>query len=284
MKNEELIRRFRIERKKFDRSGIYAYTQRTLAYNSNKIEGSTLNEEQTASLFDTGMLPVSGDYYRAKDVEETNGHFLMFNKMIDTLDEPLSEELIKAFHFELKSGVFEDRANGYAIGDYKKRPNMVGMYETALPKEVPEKMRELLARIRAVLRRSEMRSRAEKADPTGAADYANTLPSRTILRFGPWRVDMGARHLIDESDVTVSLSALEFKLLEMFLRNPQRVLTRESILLKLENRSDAYDRNIDVQMSRLRAKLRDSGRSPKLIRTMRGDGYMLAVPVEREVP
>lgn len=78
-------------------------------------------------------------------MEETNGHFLMFNKMIDTLDEPLSEELIKAFHFELKSGVFEDRANGYAIGDYKKRPNMVGMYETALPKEVPEKMRELLA-------------------------------------------------------------------------------------------------------------------------------------------
>ena len=145
MKNEELIRRFRIERKKFDRSGIYAYTQRTLAYNSNKIEGSTLNEEQTASLFDTGMLPRSDDYYRAKDVEETNGHFLMFNKMIDTLDEPLSEELIKAFHFELKSGVFEDRANGYAIGDYKERPNMVGIYETALPKEVPEKMKELLA-------------------------------------------------------------------------------------------------------------------------------------------
>ncbi len=77
MKNEELIRRFRIERKKFDRSGIYAYTQRTLAYNSNKIEGSTLNEEQTASLFDTGMLPRSDDYYRAKDVEETNGHFLL---------------------------------------------------------------------------------------------------------------------------------------------------------------------------------------------------------------
>ncbi len=145
MKNDQLIQRFQIERKKFDRSGIYAYTQRTLAYNSNKIEGSTLNEEQTASLFDTGMLPQNDDYYRAKDVEETNGHFLMFNKMIDTLDEPLSEKLIKTFHFELKSGVFEDRANGYAIGEYKKRPNMVGMYTTALPKEVPEKMQELLA-------------------------------------------------------------------------------------------------------------------------------------------
>ena len=119
--------------------------RRTLAYNSNKIEGSTLNEEQTASLFDTGMLPVSNDYYRAKDIEETNGHFLMFNKMIDTLDEPLSEALIKAFHYELKSGVFEDRANGYAIGEYKKRPNMIGIYETALPEDVPEKMQELLA-------------------------------------------------------------------------------------------------------------------------------------------
>lgn len=146
MKNDELIKRFQIERKKFDRSGIYAYTQRTMAYNSNKIEGSTLNEEQTASLFDTGMLPPGDDYYRAKDVEETNGHFLMFNKMLDTLDEPLDASLIKAFHYELKSGVFEDRANGYAIGDYKKRPNMIGMYETVLPQDVPAKMEELLGR------------------------------------------------------------------------------------------------------------------------------------------
>ncbi len=75
---------------KFDRSGVYAYTQRLLAYNSNKIEGSTLTEEQTASLFDNGTLPKSDDYYKAKDVEEMNGHFLMFNKMLDTLDEHLS--------------------------------------------------------------------------------------------------------------------------------------------------------------------------------------------------
>ena len=69
----------------------------------------------------------------------------MFNKMIDTLDEPLNESLIKEFHYELKCGVFEDRANGYAIGDYKKRPNIIGMYETTLPKDVPLKMQELLA-------------------------------------------------------------------------------------------------------------------------------------------
>ena len=139
-----LIERFMIERKRFDRSGVYAYTQRAMAYNSNKIEGSTLTPEQTASLFDNGTLPKSDDYYRAKDVEEMNGHFLMFNYMLDTLDEKLSQELIKRMHYELKSGVFEDRANGYAIGDYKKRPNMIGMYRTALPAEVEPEMEKLL--------------------------------------------------------------------------------------------------------------------------------------------
>ncbi len=135
-----LLERFKIERNRFDRSGVYAYTQRLLAYNSNKIEGSTLTEEQTASLFDNGTLPKSDDYYRAKDVEEMNGHFLMFNKMLDTLNEPLSQELIKQFHYELKAGVFEDRANGYVIGDYKQRPNMIGIYQTVRPENVAQEM------------------------------------------------------------------------------------------------------------------------------------------------
>ena len=139
-----LSERFKIEREKFDRSGVYAYTQRLLAYNSNKIEGSTLTEEQTASLFDNGILPKSDDYYRAKDVEEMHGHFLMFNKMLETLAEDLTQELIKQFHYELKSGVFEDRANGYAIGDYKKRPNMIGMYQTVRPENIAQEMQTLL--------------------------------------------------------------------------------------------------------------------------------------------
>lgn len=141
---KKLIERFRIEKSKRDRSGIYAVTQRELAYNSNKIEGSTLTKEQTASLFDTGVIARGNEYYRAKDIEEMNGHFLMFNHMIDTLEEPLSEKLIKEFHYELKAGVFEDRANGYAIGAYKKRRNIIGMYETTEPENVPAKMEELL--------------------------------------------------------------------------------------------------------------------------------------------
>ena len=94
-----LLERFKIERERFDRSGVYAYTQRLLAYNSNRIEGSTLTEEQTASLFDNGTLPRSDDYYRAKDVEEMNGHFLMFNKMINTLDKQLTQKYLFPDHY-----------------------------------------------------------------------------------------------------------------------------------------------------------------------------------------
>lgn len=132
--------RFRIEYAKRDRSGVYGFTQRLMPYNSNKIEGSTLTEEQTAFLFDNGILPKSEGYYRAKDIEEMNGHFLMFDKIIDTLDSTLTEKIIKDFHYEFKIGVFEDRANNYAIGDYKKLPNMIDMYETVLPSQVSDEM------------------------------------------------------------------------------------------------------------------------------------------------
>ena len=144
MDNKVLLRMLNTEFMLEDRSGIYGYTQRALAFNSNKIEGSTLTEEQTAALFEEGYLPTSGDVYRSKDIEEMSGHFLMFNKMLSTIDEPLSEDLIKQFHYELKAGVFEDRANGYAIGDYKRRGNTVGGLELVAPAEVHTEMMELL--------------------------------------------------------------------------------------------------------------------------------------------
>jgi len=143
---KELLERFEIERSRFDRSGIYAFTQRLLAYNSNKIEGSMLTEEQTASLFDTGTIFASENtVYRSKDIEEMSGHFLMFNHMLKTLDLPLSEKLIKEFHFYLKTGVFEDMANGYPVGEYKNRANIVSDIETSSPSMVSERMGELLA-------------------------------------------------------------------------------------------------------------------------------------------
>lgn len=141
---EKLIDRFRIELNKNDRSGVYAITQRMLAYNSNRIEGSTLTEDQTASLFETGTVLADGEVIKAKDIEEMTGHFSMFNEMLKTFDKPLSHELIKSYHYRLKSGVFEDLANGYAVGEYKNRANRVGNIVTALPEEVFERMDDLI--------------------------------------------------------------------------------------------------------------------------------------------
>lgn len=144
MFNQRLVNTFAYERANGIRSGIYGLTQREFAFNSNKIEGSRLTKEHTSSLFDTGSIYVDGEF-RAKDVEEATGHFVMFNVMLDTLNSILSEDLIKLFHRSLKQGVFEDIANGYAIGDYKTRRNFVGSIDTALPSEVPERMSKLIS-------------------------------------------------------------------------------------------------------------------------------------------
>ncbi|MGL5436403.1 MAG: Fic family protein [Lachnospiraceae bacterium] len=135
-----------IEYNKKDRGGIYGYTQRSFAYNSNRIEGSTLTERQTASLFEAGTIMPDGDeIFRSKDIEEMNGHFAMFNHMLETIEEPLTEELIKKYHYFLKIGVFEDRANGYPVGEYKKFYNMVSDIDTAKPDEVSDRMKVLIA-------------------------------------------------------------------------------------------------------------------------------------------
>lgn len=150
MENETYMKRLKdrlqIEFKKQDRSGVYGYTQRSMAYNSNRIEGSTLTEKQTASMFETGTLYVDDPdmIFRTKDIEEMNGHFKMFNYVMKCMEKPLSEDIIKNMHKNLKEGVFEDRANGYAIGGWKKRANRVSDIQTTLPQEVPEKIHQLL--------------------------------------------------------------------------------------------------------------------------------------------
>lgn len=143
---KRLKERLLIEFKKQDRSGVYGYTQRSMAYNSNRIEGSTLTEKQTASMFETGTLYTDDTevIFRTKDIEEMNGHFKMFNYIMENIEAPLDEDLIKGMHRNLKEGVFEDFANGYAIGDWKKRENRVSDIKVALPQEVPEKIHNLI--------------------------------------------------------------------------------------------------------------------------------------------
>lgn len=143
--NEDLIYTILTEYKKKIRNGLYGYMQRELAYNSNKIEGSTLTKEHTLTLFETGQIYCTeNEAYKAKDVEEAQGHFAMFNFMLTTLEFPLSEKIIKTLHLKLKQCVFEDIANGYNIGEYKGRKNFVGSLDTTLPADVPKQMQELL--------------------------------------------------------------------------------------------------------------------------------------------
>ena len=148
MENNQMVdllkRRFHIEAGKQDRGGVYALTQRKMAYNSNRIEGSTLTEKQTASIFETGTIRADGSIFRTKDVEEMTGHFTMFNYMLETCEELLSQTLIKAYHYRLKAGVFEDIANGYPIGEYKNRRDMVSDIMTSAPENVEEDMKALL--------------------------------------------------------------------------------------------------------------------------------------------
>lgn len=138
-----LKQRLTIELNRQDKSGIYALTSKRLAYNSNKIEGSSLTPEHTNSLFTEGYME-SDTVYRTNEVEEMQGHFLMFNYAIIVLDKPLTSDIIKQIHFEFRSGVFKDRLNGYNIGDYKSRQNYIGDYKTTIPSEVANEMNELL--------------------------------------------------------------------------------------------------------------------------------------------
>ena len=142
---QKLKKQMLYELKTKKRGGIYGLTQRSMAYNSNRIEGSTLTERQTASMFETGTISNEDDIYiRTKDIEEMTGHFRMFNQTLQRLDEPLSTEIIKQMHYNLKTGVFEDMANGYPCGEFKNRVNYVSDITTALPQDVPARMEELL--------------------------------------------------------------------------------------------------------------------------------------------
>jgi two-component system OmpR family response regulator len=129
---------------------------------------------------------------------------------------------------------------------------------------------ELLARIRAVLRRSSVVQSASVSQP---AD---------VLTFGGWRLDLRRRTLVDPVGAAVDLSGAEYDLLQVFLDHPGRVLGREQILeLSRARLGSPSDRSVDTLVSRLRRKLEPPEGDPPLIRTIRGSGYMLSAKVER---
>jgi two-component system OmpR family response regulator len=132
----------------------------------------------------------------------------------------------------------------------------------------PFSLRELLARINNILRRA----RTLPPVPGGAHR----------VRFAGWTLDFAARELVAPDAVVVPLSGAEFRLLSVFVEHPNRVLTRNQLLDLTSGRDGApFDRTIDVQVSRLRIRLRDDGYEPRIIKTVRNEGYVLAATVER---
>ena len=136
-----------------------------------------------------------------------------------------------------------------------------------LPK--PFSPRELLARVKSVLRRS--RSLPDNLEPERLRSIA----------FAGWTLDLAGRHLLSPDRIVVPLSGVEFKLLRVFLAHPNRVLTRDQLLdLMMSREAAPFDRAIDVQVSRLRQRLGDGAKEPRLIKTVRGEGYVLSAQVE----
>jgi len=134
----------------------------------------------------------------------------------------------------------------------------------------PFAARELLARIRAVLRRTRM-----------LPPNLRALESARLLAFGDWLLDTTARHLVDKAGTMVSLSGAEYRLLRVFLDHPQRVLSRDQLLNLTQGRdAELFERSIDLLVSRLRQRLRDEAREPRHIKTVRNEGYVLAAEVE----
>ena len=134
----------------------------------------------------------------------------------------------------------------------------------------PFNPRELLARIRAVLRRAHGDGAAPKEPPPKS------------IRFAGWSLEPARRRLLDPSGVEVALTGGEYELLVVLLERSNRVLTRDMLMDLLRGRqAGPFDRAIDVAVSRLRRKLEDDGRNPQLIKTVRGGGYVLAADVEK---
>lgn len=139
----------------------------------------------------------------------------------------------------------------------------------------PFEMRELSARIKAVLRRSEETT-------SGAAVIIEHGSDR--VTFGPWVMDRSRLQLFDKKEQSADLTTGEFKLLDALVRAHNRVLTREKLFeLTRENEYDSYDRAVDIQIGRLRKKLGDDPKSPQYIKTVRGAGYMFTGPVDTPV-
>lgn len=147
--NTPLLDRLKEEMDMNLKGGIYHTTQIKLCYNSNRIEGSKLSEDQTRYIYETNMVnSENGKVLNVDDIVETINHFSCFRYLLKTAKEPLNEFIIKEYHRILKTGTYDSQKDWFNVGEYKKLENMAGGIETTLPGNVPEEMHNLLENYR----------------------------------------------------------------------------------------------------------------------------------------
>jgi Fic family protein len=140
----ELVSYLQEEKQAKRKGGLYHKTQINLAYNSNRIEGSKLTEEQTRCIFETRTIGFKEeDAVPVDDIIETSNHFVAFDYLLDTVNNSLSNGLIKKFHGILKASTSDTQKTWFAVGDWKRLANEVGGLQTTTPGNVEADMQEL---------------------------------------------------------------------------------------------------------------------------------------------
>jgi two-component system OmpR family response regulator len=228
-------------------------------------EDPTARQTVVGYLAENNMRAVSaaGRHEMASRLAETEPHLVILDRLpgegdgLDLLREVRARSDIPVIITNGHRSDEIDRVVGLELGadDYLTKP--VGL-------------RELLARIRAVLRRAAC-----------ASVQPQKRPDRDRFRFGGWQLDRRTRRLTDPHGKPVSLSKGQYAILNAFLDAPQRPLSREHLLQATRVHEDIFDRSIDVQVLRLRRKLNSDPGGLGIIRTERGVGYVFALPVER---
>ena len=142
---QRLIHQLKTEQAAKYKNGIYHYTQTSLAYNSNRIEGSKLSHEHTINLFNTHTILSSGDeVIDSNDIIETMNHFRAFDYILKNYDQPTDEKFIKQLHKILKANTTDADLDWFNVGEYKGLPNTIGDKETCSPDNVAEEIQKLL--------------------------------------------------------------------------------------------------------------------------------------------
>lgn len=234
--------------------------------------GHILIVDDQAEICDLVQEYLSGEGYRVSAAQDGTGmRKVMVESRVDLviLDLMLPGEdgltLARALRQESTVGIIILTGRGEIVD------RIIGLEMGAddyLPK--PFHLRELLARVKSVLRRASSRSMENQA-----------VSPRSKARFAGWNLDLSSRELLSPSGKEVRLTTGEFDLLAAFVNNANQVLTRDRLLDLARNREGGpFDRTIDVQVGRLRRKLEEDPQRPTMIKTVRGTGYIFTPPVE----